>query len=161
MIVGDLTVKIHPGAEPWAPSASWWSAVAPGLLGPQTVSLHPRRTRNAVWAQDHKGRPAPGGPTSFRAYTLGAVTRVFVDDTETPASIEWLILHELAHATINRMPTVSTPLRLFPRPARYATDDDAHEAVAEEQVCNRVANLLAPRLGGQSGLDRHWWRART
>ena len=132
-----------------------------GLLGPQRVVIHPRSERDRAWGEDHAGAKAPGGPYSFRAYTLGPVTRIFVDNTETRASVGWLILHELAHAVVNRAPRLAAELRSRPHPANYATSDAAHEAVDEEQVANRVADLVAPRLGGRPGLNRIWWRKRT
>lgn len=158
---GPLTVELRPGTEAWAPPERWFSILGQGLQGPQRVVYHPRSEREAAWAEDHEGRKVPGGPYSFRAYTLGPVTRIFVDPTETRASAGWLLVHELTHALLNRAPKTATPLRREPRPARYATDDDAHESVAEEQVANRVADLVAPTLGGKAGLNRHWWRRRT
>jgi len=157
---GTITVTIRPGAERWAPPTRWWHALGAGLPCPQRVILHPRSERAAAWAEDHAGKKAPGGPYAFRAYTLGGVTRVFVDETETRASVGWLILHELSHALLNHTQVANT-LRAAPRPHDYATSDAAHERVVEEQVCNRVADLLAPRLGGKAGLERFWWRART
>jgi hypothetical protein len=125
------------------------------------VIFHPRQERKRAWREDHPGQNPPGNPYSFRAYTIGNTTRIFVDDTETRDSVGWLLLHELAHAVLNGTPHLARPLRRLPRPARYATDDAAHEAVPEEQVANRVADLLATRLGGQPGLNRPWWRAQT
>lgn len=161
MQYGQLTVEIRPGAEAWVPPARWFRVIGENLPGPQRVVFHPRREREAAWAEDHKGRPAPGDAYSFRAYTLGPVTRIFVDDTETRASVGWVLLHELAHAVLNRFPRLAAELRSQPRPTDYATSDAAHEAVAEEQVANRVADLLAPPLGGRAGLHRIWWRKRT
>ena len=158
---GPLTVEVRPGAEAWVPPARWFQIVSGGLGGPQRVVFHPRSERDRAWAEDHAGAKPPGGRYSFRAYTLGPVTRIFVDDTETRASTGWLLLHELAHAVLNRAPRLAADLRSRPRPANYATSDAAHEAVAEEQVANRVADLVAPRLGGRPGLNRIWWRRRT
>ncbi len=160
-IFGLLTATIHPGAEPWTPPDRVWHAIAPGLLGPQHVSLHPRADRDRIWRLDHAGRPPPGGPAAFRAYTLKDLTRIFVDATETRASVVWLLLHELGHADLNRNPAVAKPLRSRPRPKDYATSDRAHEAVVEEQVCNRIADVLAPRFGSRPGLNRFWWRRRV
>ena len=161
MQYGQLTVEVRPGAEAWVPPARWFKWIGENLPGPQRVVFHPRSEREAVWAEDHKGRRAPGHAYSFRAYTLGPVTRIFVDDTETRASVGWVFLHELAHAVLNRFPRLAAELRSQPRPTNYATSDAAHEAVVEEQVANRVADLLAPRLGGRAGLNRLWWRKRT
>ena len=157
---GTLSVTIRPGAAPWAPPTSWWRALGAGLPCPQRIIVQPRSERAAAWAIDHEGRTPPGGPYAFRAYTLGGVTRVFVDDTETRASVGWLIVHELSHAFLNHE-KVATALRAAPRPHDYATSDAAHERVVEEQVCNRVADILAPRMGGKAGLGRLWWRKRT
>lgn len=161
MQYGQLTVEVRPGAEAWVPPARWFTLVGENLPGPQRVVFHPRSEREGAWAEDHKGRRAPGNAYSFRAYTLGPVTRIFVDATETRASVGWLLLHELAHAMLNRLPRLAADLRRHPRPANYATSDAAHEAVPEEQVANRVADLLAPKLGGRAGLNRTWWRKRT
>ena len=158
---GLLTLELRPGTEAWAPPARWMPVLGEGLLGPQRVVIHPRSERDLAWGEDHAGAKAPGGPYSFRAYTLGPVTRIFVDNTETRASVGWLILHELAHAVLNRAPRTAGPLRSQPRPTNYATNDTAHEAVPEEQICNRVADLLTVQLGGRPGLNRHWWRKRT
>jgi hypothetical protein len=158
---GPLTVEVRPGAESWVPPERWFQIVSGGLDGPQRVVFHPRAERDLAWAEDHAGAKPPGGRYSFRAYTLGPVTRIFVDDTETRASTCWLLLHELAHAVLNRSPQLASDLRRQPRPADYTTSDTAHEAVAEEQVANRVADLIAPRLGGRPGLNRFWWRRRT
>ena len=143
------------------PPARWFQFFGDALPGPQRVVFHPRTERERAWSEDHPGRKAPGHAYSFRAYTFGPVTRIFVDGTETPASAGWLLAHELAHALLNRVPSLAEALQHHPRPARYATSDAAHEAVPEEQVANRVADLVAIRLGGRPGLNRHWWRART
>jgi hypothetical protein len=159
---GQLTVEVRPGAEAWVPPARWFRFFGDALPGPQRVVFHPRSERARAWAEDHPERKEPPGHAySFRAYTRGPVTRIFVDDTETRASTGWLLAHELAHALLNRVPSLATELRRHPRPERYATSDEAHEAVPEEQVANRVADLVSTRLGGRPGLNRRWWRART
>jgi hypothetical protein len=54
-------------------------------------------------------------------------------------------------------------LRSQPRPDDYLDDDEAHEAVAEEQLCNSEATLARQQLGlpAPHALDRRWWRRRV
>ena len=82
---------------------------------------------------------------------------VLVDETETRDSVRWLLLHEFAHALVTATPTLAETLRAEKRPEGYPENDDAHEAVFEEEVANAFADRLAP----VPGLDRRWWRERT
>jgi hypothetical protein len=158
---GNLTVVVRPGTEAWVPPESWLQAIGANLDAPHGVAFHPRAEREYAWSKDHPSRRAPGERYSWRAYTMGKRTRIFVDATETPESAKWLFLHELAHAKINQLPGIAGVLRRMPRPENYATSDEAHESVPEEQVCNRVADVLAQQMGGTPGLGRLWWRARV
>lgn len=126
-----------------------------------TVEYHPRSAVGEVWARDHGGQTLPVKPYAFRAYARGNKAVLFVDDTETRDSALWLLLHELAHLDLDNAPLVHRAYRSIPKAADYLRDDGAHEAHAEEQLANLVADQVAPALGGRPGLDRLWWRRRV
>ena len=95
---------------------------------------------------------APPGPSARDEYSAD----IFVDETETPASIAWLSAHELAHMLVAVSPVFrqafqdSRPLDLDP------LSDEFHMVDAEERFCDG----LATRLMGQR-YDRAWWRQRV
>ena len=143
---GPMTVRVLPGAEPWAPDAAWMSRLSHIVPQGCVVTFERRSNRKYL----------------YRAVAdRNLAIRVLVDETETPESVKWLLLHEMFHARVTATPHVAKELRSEPRPPGYPLDDDAHEALMEEQLANEYANLLAPRFGTQPGLDRRWWRSRT
>lgn len=145
---GNLRVVTLPGAQDWVPDPSWLSWVG-GWAPPRTTITFVRRPETA--------------PKNFRAVANrpqsdGSVAvRILVDETETRDSVRWLVLHEMGHVLISANPTLAETLRAERYPANYPHDDDAHEAVLEEQIANAFADRLAP----VPGLNRRWWRKRT
>jgi hypothetical protein len=111
---------------------------------------------DAAWWQALSAKVPPG-----QTVNTGSKTIVYVDETETPESVKWLLLHEMAHATINRCTEAARIIRAAPKPKNYATDDNAHASVWEEQIANACANYLAPSMGTLPDLDRFWWRKRV
>jgi len=156
-----LTIRAWPGAEPWMPSAAARQRLASLLSGAVTVELVPRASLPALWRRDFPGQPMLP-PYAFRAYARGAKIVVLVDKTETPASVLWLLGHELAHTELTRSKLLRAAYRSIPKPPGYMTDDDAHEAHPEEQAANLVADRICDQEGFcERGLDRRWWRARV
>jgi hypothetical protein len=155
-----LAVHAAPGTERWALSAEEAAEIACWLSRDVEVYFWPRSQVREVWRKTH-GSELPVRPYSFRAWSSGGAAHLFVDDTETPESIRWLLLHELAHLDLVSSPLLARAYRGVKRPANYLTSDDAHEANPEEQMANFVADQLAPRLGIPAGLDRRWWRKRV
>ena len=141
-----IRVMADPGTEPWVPDAAWWAALSAKVPPGQTVHI--------------QRRPASNG-YRYRAVNNGSKTIVYVDDAETPESVKWLLLHEMTHATINRCPAAANIIRSQPKPKNYATSDEAHASVWEEQIANACADYLAPSMGTYPGLDRFWWRKRV
>lgn len=114
-----------------------------------TVHLWPRHMVDRVI-----GRPTT--PYEFRAFTRGDESHVFVDRTETPKSIAWLIAHELCHRMVNSSPTLSMAFDDAKPLALEASGDRFHEIDAEERFCDGIASRL---LGYRQ--DRAWWRRRV
>jgi hypothetical protein len=115
------------------------------------VYLHPRSHANRVL-----GKPKP--PYAFRAFTRDGVSHIFIDGTETPQSLCWLIGHELTHQVIDKSPTVKAAMAdASSRPTGLdPAGDEFHNVDAEERFCDGVAtNLVGKRL------DRAWWRERV
>lgn len=141
-----IRVIADPGTEPWVPDAAWWQALSAKVPPGQTVHFQRRPAANKY---------------RYRAVNTGSKTIVYVDEIETPESVKWLLLHEMAHATINRAPAAANIIRSQPKPKNYATDDNAHASVWEEQIANGCADYLAPSMGTRPGLNRFWWRKRV
>lgn len=157
-----LTVRVHPEARPWAPPAATLKKLACMLTRDLEVEYWPRRMVGAVWARDHDGRPLPVDRYAFRAYSRGNRAVLFVDETETEPSATWLLLHELGHLDLPGARLVHRAYRSMPRPPGYLTTDAGHEAHAEEQLANTVANQIFPQLGYPAArYDRLWWRKRV
>ena len=156
-----LTIKAWPGAEPWMPSAQARQQLACLLSRGATVELVPRSNLPALWRRDFAGQAML--PTySFRAYARDNRIVILVDRTETPASVLWLLGHELAHAELSNTKLLRAAYRSIPKDPDYMTDDQAHEANPEEQLANLVANRVCERAGFcEQGMDRHWWRDRV
>ena len=155
-----ITFRYHSALENWLPSPGVLDRIATALQVCAVVEFIPRSQVEATWRSTHGDQPFPG-LYAYRAYARGGHVRIFVDATETPDSLLWLLLHELAHVAVDNNEFLDTAFRTIPRPANYTTDDRAHEAWPEEKVANQVADQWAPRLGGRAGLDRLWWRKRV
>lgn len=145
---GNLRVVTLPGAQDWVPDPSWLSWVGGWSPLPTTITFVRRPETVPKAYRAVADRPHRDGSVSVR---------ILVDETETRDSIRWLVLHEMAHVLVSADPTLAETLRAGRRPSGYPHDDDAHEAVLEEQVANAFADRLAP----VPGLDRRWWRKRT
>jgi hypothetical protein len=146
-------VVVHPGAEPWAPDESVLRTMRMYFPLPDaTVHLWPRHR-----VQEVSGRQV--GRYDFRAFTRGNESNVFVDDTETRASVPWIMSHELAHQLLRTKPELHRKLR-DGTPARVRELDRAgdlfHRVDPEEVYCDDVAN----RIVGKE-YDRDWWRSRV
>ena len=156
-----LSVTVHPGAEKWAPSRQTAQKIACLLSRDVAVEYAPRSMLEAIWQRDH-GSPLPVDRYAFRAYARGGRAVLFVDETETPASATWLLLHELAHLDLPNSRLLFRAYRSVDKPDGYLTDDVAHEAHPEEQMANLVADQVLPTLGYPAGrYDRLWWRRRV
>ncbi len=157
-----IDLRYHPSTEPWLPRAAAMDELAGLLAGDVRVHVHRRADVDRVWRDSHGGQPLPVSPWAFRAWARGPVVRVFVDETETPASTAWLLLHELAHVALGGAPYLAAAYRRRPKPPGYLAHDDVHEAWPEEQLANHVATELLPVLGHPSGdYSRRWWRRRV
>lgn len=151
-----IAVRVHPGAESWAPAPAELADLACGIHRDALVEIVPRRDLEAAWQMSHPGTRPPARPYAFRAWTNGSHAVILVDATETRESVLWLLWHELAHQEIDVHLPLARALRAVPRPEGYLVDDDAHEAWPEERLANAVANQGRGRV-----LDRRWWRRRT
>ena len=159
-MASKISIRVHPGAEPWAPPLQAIQELSKHIAGDVLVELYPRSAVRDLWSKNMPGRQFPGD-YAFRAWTRGDRITILADSTETPGSILWVLAHELTHADINRAPFMDIALRSIPRPDGYERDDKAHEAWPEEQIANLVADQWAPRLGARPGLNRLWWRRRV
>jgi len=158
---GPVTVVAHGQPAVQIPAQVWASLARGSYLDTHVcVELIPRRLVRRLWARDMGGKPFPGY-YAFRAYTRGRRVVLLSDHTETPQSLTWLLLHELAHVQVNGSPLLDRALRSIPKPRGYLTSDAAHEAWPEEGLANLVADQLAPRFGSRPGLNRIWWRSRV
>lgn len=145
-----LDLRIYPGTERWAPRGDHLARLNGHFPGQHTVHILPRSRANLTLGKD-----APA--YAFRAFTRNGQSYVFVDRTETPDSIAWLIAHELSHQVIGRNPQLSSAMRAArPRDAGDGASDRFHRLDPEERLADGIAsNLLNTRL------DREWWRSRT
>ena len=159
-MASKISIRVHPGAEPWAPPLQSIQELSKHIAAPVEIEIFHRREVRRLWAKNMPNRPYPGD-YAFRAWTRGSHVTILVDDTETPGSVLWVIAHELTHADINKAPFLDIALRGIPKPERYEHEDQAHEAWPEEQIANLVADQWAPRLGSRPGLNRLWWRERV
>jgi hypothetical protein len=158
----QISVRVHPEAQPWVIPPDRLSRLACMLGRDVTVEYWPRRMVGQIWKRDHGGKPLPVHPYAFRAYSRGNQSVLFVDDTETPASATWLLLHELAHVDLAGARLVHRAYRSMPHPPGYLTTDEGHEAHPEEQLANATADRIFPQLGYPAqSLNRLWWRRRV
>lgn len=157
-----IRVIAWPGTEPWLLHADQVRRLACLLSRDVTIEYVPRSQVAQVWARDHGGRPMPVAKYAFRAYSRGTKAVLFVDETETPASATWLLLHELGHIELPNANLLYSSFRYIPKPPGYLSSDEAHEAHPEEQLANQVATHTMPLLGlPRKSLDRLWWRRRV
>jgi hypothetical protein len=156
---GKIRLREWPGAQVVVPRQAL-EALSGWLQAPVCIEVIPRSAVRQLWQRDF-GSAAFPGQYAFRAFTRGHHVRLVSDHTETPASLTWLLLHELAHVLVNESPMLDEALRSVPKPEGYLTNDAAHEAWPEEQLANLVANQFACRVGSRPGLDRLWWRRRV
>lgn len=160
--MAKLTIHHHPDLVRYVPDRAGLQAVAELLPADVVVHLHRRSDLDQVWAQTHGGRQLPLPPRAFRAWANRNTVRLLVDETETPRSVAWLLLHELAHVAVTHSPLLRAAFRGRSKPDGYLTDDGVHEAWPEERLANRVAVELMPLLGYERAfLGRDWWRQHT
>ncbi len=159
--MGRLSVLIHGQPATLIPPSVWTRlAHGPYLSTAVHVELVPRSLVRKLWRRDMGSKPFPG-TYAFRGYTRGNRVVLLSDATETPASLTWLLLHELAHVQVNNAPMLDKAFSSIPLPAGYMTSDAAHERYPEEQMANLVADQLAPHFDSRPGLNRIWWRRRV
>jgi hypothetical protein len=159
----SLEVVVFPGVEKWAPYEDTIEQVEKFISRDATVVLFPRKLVGFVWSKDHGGRPYDKDLYQFRAYARqgGGSAFIFVDETETPESIMWVILHELAHLEFRSSPYLFSAFQSLTSP-EYDKDDLTHEQDPEEQVANLMAKEWMRRLGyKQTEYPRPWWRGRV
>ncbi len=139
----------HPEAQAWIPKEPELSKLRNFFVDPSMkVKIYPRSMVKQVL-----GRHAPS--YAFRGFTRGDTSHLFVDSTETPKSIAWLMAHELTHQMVGKSPTLTAafddakPLDMEP------AGDPFHDVDAEERFCDGIATRL---LGYRQ--DRAWWRRR-
>lgn len=158
-----ISVYVAPGAQRWAIAPAVRQALS-SWTARQDVQVHywPRAQLGEVWRCTHGGRDVPTSrPYAFRAWANANVVHILVDETETPESIVWLTLHELAHVELGCAPLIAQAYRSIPKHPDYLSDDAAHDERPEEQMADLVADQLAPLLGSRAGYGRRWWRPRT
>lgn len=146
-----MKVFVHREARPWVPSeadlAQIRSFFGERLPGGQ-IYLWPRRLVDQVYGK-------PTKPLSFRAFTRAGRSNVFVDPSETDASVAFLMAHELCHQVVDRSPTLSMAFSDAKPAGVDRAGDEFHSVDAEERFCDGIANRL---LGTR--YDRSWWRRR-
>jgi hypothetical protein len=113
------------------------------------VSIWPRSMIDQVYGK-------PSYPYAFRAVSRNNEAILFVDKTETPDSIAWLLAHELAHHLIFSKPSWREEL-LKKRPAHLDPSGDAFHALDPEEL---AADDIATKILG-TRFNRAWWRRRT
>jgi hypothetical protein len=147
-----VRILVHPEARAWVPTRVDQEKIL-AYFGPKidsgTVRILPRSLANQVLGREL-------APYSFRAFTRDGVSNVFVDRTETPQSVAFLIAHELTHQAVDGSPTLEAAFADARMPRDTPWSDRFHHVDAEERFCDGVAGKL---LG--TWFDREWWRART
>lgn len=141
--------RIHPDAARWAPSGADRQRLAD--LAPAdaiSVVLWPRSRAREVVGVD-------GADYAFRAVSRGPKVIALVDETETPASIRWLLAHEMGHQQVRQRGLHAWLGQGSPR--EVDPKSDAFHAMDPEE---RWADGLATNTFGER-LDRAWWRTRT
>lgn len=148
--MATLDLQFHPEARAWKPSEQDLAALQAYFPYQGMVAkILPRRMANEVLGKDL-------GPYAFRAFTRGPMSYLFVDSTETPKSVAWLLAHELTHQLVARTPTLRRAFSDAASLEGHRAGDCFHRNDPEEKFCDGIAT----RLIGER-LDREWWRART
>lgn len=137
---------VHPEARQWTPTESDLRKMR-AFFKAGRIHILPRSLANKTLGKDLP-------PYAFRAFTRGNDSYVFVDGTETKASISFLIAHELTHRMVHDSPTLMLAFADARLPLA-GHSDDFHQIDAEERFCDGIAGRL---LG--TWHDRAWWRGR-
>mgnify|MGYP001573989824 CR=1 FL=1 len=143
---------VHPEAKGWIPSPEDRNVLSGAFpFSDVVVRLWPRRLIERVTGLRHD-------PYSFRAVSRPSerTADLFVDGTETPRSVAWLLAHELAHHRVSREPCLRDALRAAAPTDVDRASDVYHQVDPEE----RYADGVATRLFGER-LDRDAWRERV
>jgi len=144
-----LSITVHPEARAWAPSGQVMNELRRRFPVDGVVQVLPRRMVAEVYGKASR-------PYAFRAFTRGDTSYVFVDGSETPDSVAWIIAHELSHQLVVEHPDVSKMLDAAKPRDLNPAGDRYHHVDAEE----RLADGYATRLVGKR-YDRAWWRKRA
>ena len=147
-----FSLQVHPAVSQWVEEdeLASFAAAHPQLRG-VTVRLWPRWMQDVVTG-DLDRLP----PYAFRAVSRGEFADVLVDETETPHSVTWLVVHELAHHLVDRDPNARDLFDSVRVSDLAPHGDDFHRVDPEE----RWADALATKWTGER-LDRDWWRGRV
>lgn len=161
----SITWLVHPGCEAWVPGPADVQAIARSIRRSVEIQIWPRSMVESVWNDAHPGRVYPRDWThyQFRAWAnkKQGKTVIFVDESETPLSVLWLILHELCHLDLLGSRLLDAALDSLPRARDYHTSDSSHEKDLEERLCNFTATRQLQILGYPAWkLNRTWWRNR-
>lgn len=145
-----MLLRSHPLAALWSPPPDLRARLERRFPGESYVAtLWPR-----CLVHDVTGRPTE--PYAFRAFTRGDESHLFVDATETPESIAWLLAHELSHQIVNGHPDAERLLAAGRPTDQDSASDVFHRVDPEELLADGIAtNLFGRRL------DRGWWRERV
>lgn len=133
-----------------------------------TVYIFPRSVVSQEWweqwyCEGIEIEPVPEGKYAFRGWSDFPNKRIVLldDETETQASLWWLLLHELTHYAVRYAPFLQWGLYcervlqgLGDKDERW--DDELHEKAPEEVFCNRIATAF---MDGRE-YARPWWRDR-
>lgn len=148
-----MRIYVHPEARPWVPDPNQVAVIRNFFdekLPNGRAFLWPARLKSEIL-----GRPASA--RTFRAFTRGSDSHVFVDRSETKPSVAFVLSHELTHQLVDRSPVLSAAFD-DARPAGLGHAGDPFHAVdAEERFCDGIAARLFPG----TRYDRSWWRRRV
>ena len=126
------------------------------------LKIFPRRMVETVWEFEKPNTPFPPKKYAFRAFARGSHITIFDDKTETPDSLAWLLLHELAHVWVTRTENLREHFRNIEKPEGYLISDAAHESSPEEQFANMMADQWFKEWYNKPGsFHRIWWRKRV
>lgn len=146
-----MKLWIHTAANWWTPAPDQIEALARSFPGDGFVArLYPRSMVETVLGRK------PARQYAFRAFTRNGESHLFVDETETPDSIAWLLGHELCHQEIAKQPRVKRMLDKGRPQDLDPAGDRFHEEDPEERRCDdRATRIVGYRT------DRKWWRKRV
>lgn len=147
-----MKIYAHREASPWMPPEadlaglrSFYGEKVPDAK----VWIWPRRMVDQILGRRSK-------PYAFRAFTRGGDSHIFVDGSETPQSVAFLIGHELCHQLVDASPTVKEALNEARPPGLGRAGDLFHQRDPEERFCDGISERI---LGYR--FDRDWWRTRV